>query len=113
MLITFQGQKISKIPSPAYLLLSRPKSGSGRRPLKKREKRNVSRVPEKKKNEKHNSPTYHSNSKSKSRLRKASPKKKRKRNVNDVPKTKEQRNLHLPFKSKVVQAEIQVQEGVP
>ena len=31
MLIPFQGQKISKIPSPAYLLLSRPKSGSGRR----------------------------------------------------------------------------------
>src|SRR5205814_427159 len=111
MLIPFQGQKISKIPSPAYLLFSRLKSGSGRRPLKKREKSNVSNIPKKK--EKHNSPTYHSYSKSKSRLRKASPKKKRKRNVNDVPKTKEQRNLHLPFKSKVVQAEIQVQEGVP
>ena len=40
-------------------------------------------------------------------------KKREKRNVINIPKTKEQRNIHLPSKSKVVQAEIQVQEGVP
>jgi len=60
--------------------------------------------------------TYRSKAKSskpKSRSRKASPKKRRKRNVNDVPKTEERRNLHLPSEIKVVQAEIQVQEGVP
>src|SRR5438045_1230237 len=108
MLIPFQGQKISKIHSPAYILLSRTKSGSDRRPLKKKDKDQ-----KKKKKQKQNTPTNHSYTKTKSRLKKASTKKKRKRNVNDVPKTKEQRNLHLPFKSKVVQAEIQVQEGVP
>jgi hypothetical protein len=35
--------------------------------------------------------------------------KKRKRNVNDVPNIKKKMNLNLPF---IVQAEIQVQEGV-
>src|SRR4051794_28204005 len=99
MLITFQGQKISKIPSPAYLLLSRPKSGSGRRPLNKREKRNVSNIP---KNEQNSSfQAYLSLFRLKSQFRKVSPKKRRKRNVNDVPKTEERRNLHLPSEIKV------------
>ena len=40
-------------------------------------------------------------------------KKREKRNVINISKMKEQRNIHLPSKSKVVQAEIQVQEGVP
>src|SRR6266480_3742035 len=79
MLIPFQGQKISKIPSPAYLLLSRLKSGSGRRPLKKREKRNVSNIP-KIKNEQNYlfQLTFHNPSRNPSPVRRSLKKKKKK-----------------------------------
>ena len=77
MLIPFQGQKISKIPSPAYLLLSRPKSGSGRRPLKKREKRNVSNIPKIKNEQNSSFQAYLSLFRLKSQFRKVLPKEKK------------------------------------
>src|SRR5438552_3622840 len=69
--------------------------GSGRRPLRKKEKGTLMMFQRRKNKEIY---TYRSKAKSsklKSRSRKASPKKKKKRNVSDVPKTK--RNETPPF----------------
>ena len=112
--MAFQRQRKTKNTIPQLTIHTPSRNpGSGRRPLRKKEKGTLMMFQRRKNKEIYTYRSKAKSSKPKFRFRKASPKKRRRRNVNDVPKTEEQRNLHLPSKSKVVQAEIQVQEGVP
>ena len=86
--MAFQRQRRNKNNPPHHSPSRNP--GPGRRPLKKRSKRNVNSIPKTKKNK---NPT-----------RKAA-----KKNINGISKIKKkQKQFPTPLK-----AEIQVQEGVP